>query len=86
MPIHTKDEDNHNFIQLFSSLNQGDIGLLKSILDDSEVEYYVTGENFLALRPLLTPAVFYIKESEVEKVKEILKDIDFNILGTSANK
>jgi hypothetical protein len=86
MPIHSEDENNQNFIQLFSTLNQGDIALLKSILDDNEVEYYVTGENILALRPLLTPAVFYIKESEVEKVKDILKDFDVHIFGISAKE
>jgi hypothetical protein len=58
---------------------------LKSILDDNEIEYYVTGENSLTLRPLLIPVNFYIKESEIEKVKTILKDFEFHIWGTSTN-
>lgn len=75
-----------NYIELFSSLNQGDIALIKSILDDAEVDYYVFGENFLGVRPLLEPARFFVNEDQLEQAKEVLKDFQLNMWGTSKNQ
>ncbi len=74
-----------NYVQLLSSLNQGDIAIIKSMLDDAEVDYYVTGENFLAVRPLLEPAVFYVDEKDLELAKDILKDFELHLFGFSTN-
>ncbi len=75
-----------NFVELFSSLNQGDIGILKSILEDANIDYYVFGENFLSVDPLIQPARFFINENQLEEAKELLKDFDFKIWGTSNNQ
>ncbi len=77
---------NKNYVELLSSLNQGDIALIQSILDDSEIDYYVLGENFLSARPLLEPARFFVNENQLEEAKEVLKDFKLNILGTSKNQ
>ena len=63
-----------NYIELFSSLNQGDIAIIKSILDDSEVDYYVFGENFLSVDPLIQPARFFVNQNQIDEAKEVLKD------------
>jgi hypothetical protein len=73
-----------NFVELLSSLNQGDIGLIKSVLDDSGIEYYILGENFLISNPLIEPARFFIAESQMEDAKEALKEFDLHIFGVSA--
>ena len=75
-----------NYVELLSSLNQGDIALIRSILDDSEVDYYVFGENFLGVDPLIQPARFFVNENQLEKAKEVLKDYHLNIWGTSRNE
>jgi len=75
-----------NYIELLSSLNQGDIALIKSIMDDSEIDYYVLGENFLGVRPLLEPARFFVNENQLEEAKEVLRDFQLNIWGTSKNQ
>lgn len=74
-----------NYVQLLSSLNQGDIAIIKSMLDDAEVDYYLTGENFLGVRPLLEPAVFYVNEKDFELAKDILKDFELHLFGFSTN-
>ena len=74
-----------NYVELLSSLNLGDIALIKSILDDSEVDYYVFGENFLGADPLIQPARFFVNENQLEEAKEVLKDFKLNIWGTSKN-
>ena len=75
-----------NYIELLASLNQGDIALIKSILDDSEVDYYVFGENFLGANPLIQAAKFFVNQDQIEKAKEVLKDFQLNIWGTSKNQ
>jgi len=81
-----KISNKENYIELLSSLNQGDIALIKSILDDSNVDYYVFGENFLGADPLIQPARFIVNENQLEEAKEVLKDFKLNIWGTSKNQ
>jgi len=73
-----------NYTFLLSSLNQGDIGLIKSILDDNEIDYYVNGDNFLSVRPLLEPVQFYVNANQFEEARNLLKDFDLKIFGFSA--
>jgi uncharacterized protein YbaR (Trm112 family) len=75
-----------NYVELVSSLNQGDISLIKSILEDGEIDYYIFGENFLSVRPLVQPAKFFVNVKQLEEAKELLKDYDFNIWGYSTNQ
>lgn len=75
-----------NYVELLSSLNQGDIGLIKSILDNANIEYYIFGENFLSVRPLLQPARFYVNKNKLEEAKELLKDYELHIWGFSSNQ
>ncbi len=74
-----------NYVLLLSSLNQGDIAVLKSVLEDAEIDYYVAGENFLSVRPLLEPAKFFVNETQVEETQELLKDFDLHIWGASTS-
>jgi hypothetical protein len=69
-----------------SSLNQVDIGLIKSILGNADIEYYVFGENFLSAEPLLQPARFFVNGNKLEEAKELLKDYDLRIWGFSSNQ
>ena len=75
-----------NYVELLSSLNQGDIAIIKSILDDSEIDYYVFGENFLGVDPLIQPARFFVNQNQIDEAKEVLKDFQLNIWGTSKNQ
>lgn len=69
--------------EVFSSRNQGDIALLKSFFDDSDIDYYVVGEDFLATYPLIQPAKFFVTEDQVEEAKRLLKDFNANLFGVS---
>ncbi|MHB8906898.1 MAG: hypothetical protein ACYC4T_02120 [Melioribacteraceae bacterium] len=72
-----------NYVELLSSLNQGDIALIKSILDDGLIDYYVLGENFLNVDPLIQPAKFYVNGTQLEEAKGLLKDFELHIFGAS---
>lgn len=75
-----------NYVELLSSLNQGDIGVIKSILGNANIEYYVFGENFLSVDPLIQPAKFYVNEIQLEEAKELLKNFELRIWGASKNE
>jgi hypothetical protein len=62
---------------LLSSANQGDIALIQSILDDSQIDYYITGEGSMALQ--FGKAMVYVCTSQLEQSKELLKEIDLHL-------
>lgn len=78
--------EKENYVELLSSFNQGDIGLIKSILDNFEIDYYVFGENFLSINPLIQPVKFFVNEKQIEEAKGLLKNIDLNIWGVSRSQ
>lgn len=44
------------------------------------------GENFLSVNPLIQPVKFYVDENQIKESKQLLKDLDLNILGMSRNQ
>ncbi len=81
-----KSIDMKAYSQVLSTINQGDLILLKSILDEAKIDYYIVGENFINIYPLIQPAKFYVMNKQVEEVKELLKDFEFHILGLSTRE
>lgn len=75
-----------NYFELLSSMNQGDIALIKSVLDDAGLDYYVFGQNFLSVDPLIQPVKFFVNENQLKDAKELLKDFELHIWGTSNKK
>ncbi|QQS36423.1 MAG: DUF2007 domain-containing protein [Ignavibacteriales bacterium] len=78
--------ERQNYDLLLTSLNQGDISIIKSILDDGDIDYYLTGENFLMVSPLLVPVSIYVNRNDFETARELLKDFDLHIFGASDNQ
>ncbi len=75
--------DDLKYISILSTYNQGDIALLKSLLDDGDIEYYFKGENFSFIDPLIQPAVLMVREDFADEVRELLKDVDLKFNGVS---
>jgi hypothetical protein len=72
------------YTKLLASSNQGDIAIMKSLLDNAEVDYYSAGENLVGVSPM-TPAIFYVNETDIEVAKEILKDFELHLFRYSIN-
>ena len=75
--------DTKNYSLLFTTMNQSDVAVIKSLLDNTGIDYYVYDEDFMAVRPLVQPVRFFVVEDETEEAKEILKDVDLNFFGLS---
>jgi hypothetical protein len=81
----SKIEKNKNYIRLLSSSNQGNIKIIKSMLDNAEVDYYINGENFSGVNAFPGQTVFYINEKDHGLAKDILKDFELHLSGHSVN-
>lgn len=72
--------EDKNYIRLLSSVNQEDTAVIKSLLDDAGVDYYVTGEN-----SFYGPVVLFVNEKQINLAKEILKDFKLYAYGSSVD-
>lgn len=62
-----------DYKKVLETLNPGDIAFIKSVLDSEGITYFFQGENFVYMA-YPTPARLMVREDEVEKAKELLKD------------
>jgi hypothetical protein len=84
-----KDRNNNEditFAPLLSTFNLGDIALLKSILDNQGIEYFIKGENIAYIRGYMDPAILMVREDQIKTVKELLKDFDLKFTMLSAKQ
>lgn len=75
--------DPEKYGHLMTSLNQGDLGVIQSVFDSEKIQYYIYGQNFLSVDPLIQGARIYVLEEHIEKAKELLKDLDIHLFGAS---
>ena len=88
LPISYNNEQQDNdltFVPILSTYNLGDIALLRSILDNQGIEYFLQGENTSYIRAYMDPTILMVREDQVEITKELLKDFDlkFTVFGTN---
>lgn len=81
----SKNENKKNYLRLISTSNQGNIKIIKSMLDNAEVDYYINGENFSGVNTLPGQTVFYINEKDHGLAKDILKDFEMHLSGPTVN-
>ena len=71
------------FREILRTFNQGDIALIKSVLDDGEIEYFFRGEIFNLVDPLIQPARLFVREERATDARELLKGLNVSFLGIS---
>lgn len=83
--IDKKGENDITFIPILSTFNLGDIALIKSILDNEEIEYFIQGENTEYVSACMDPVILMVREDQADIVKELLKNFDIKWGMFSAN-
>lgn len=71
------------FEQVLSTFNVGDIALIKSLLDDARIEYFIRGETFNQVGPLIQPAILLVRKDQIEAARSLLGHMDVSFLGIS---
>lgn len=71
-------EKDVEFVSIVRTFNPKDIATIRSILDDSGIEYYIQGENGILVNPLVDPANVMVEKEQAEDARELLKDLDLS--------
>jgi flagellar biosynthesis/type III secretory pathway M-ring protein FliF/YscJ len=69
-----KDEE---FVEVFSTYNQSDIALIKSVLDGESIHYFFSGESTIMMIGAGSYARLLVKADEAQRAKEILQELGF---------
>lgn len=78
MPTKTPDNFVHDeFVEVFSTYRQDDIAFIKSILEGEDIHYFFEGESSIMLIASGAYARLLVKIEDVERAKEILRDLKF---------
>lgn len=70
-------KSNYKFIKIFTTPNMGEMAVIKSILDNEKMPYFIKGEHFGALYGYadgLGAVEVMVREDYAEDAKELLKD------------
>jgi hypothetical protein len=71
------------YIYLLTTINQTDIAFIKSILDSEKIEYFITGQNFLSVDPLIQGARLYVDEKHYQLAKDLIDKLDLHVFAGS---
>ena len=62
-----------DLVEVFSTYSQGDLVLIKALLDDEGIIYHFQGELFVGSGVFITPAALFVAKRDAETVKALLK-------------
>lgn len=71
------------FEEVLRTYNQGDVAVIRSVLDDAEIEYFFRGEFFNLTYPLVQPARLFVRKDQAARVKDLLAGINVTFMGLS---
>jgi len=71
------------FEEVLRTYNQGDLAVIRSVLDDVEIEYFFRGEIFNLTYPLIQPARLFVRKDQVLRVTELLSGLNVAFMGVS---
>jgi hypothetical protein len=72
------------FIEVLQTYNAGDIALIRSLLDNDDIEYIFQGDTVNSIYPLLLPATLIVRKDQVERVRELVQHMQVTFLAMSA--
>lgn len=82
-PDHTTKD---RYVRILSTYNAADVAIVKSILDDAEIDYYFENEGFNVVSPLIQPVVLYAMRDQEEDAREALRGVDLRYMGLIARE
>ena len=65
------------FVEVFSTYQQGDIAFIKSVLDGEGITYFFQGESSIMLIAAGAYARLLVKADEAQRAREILQELGF---------
>ncbi len=71
------------FEKILTLFNVGDIAVIRSVFDSEKIEYVFDGENFNLVDPMVQPARLFVKASQAQRAKELLKQMTLHYWSVS---
>ncbi len=65
----------HDYEPILSTFSPADIAIVKSVLDDSDIDYYFHGENSAFMQPFAVPARLMVRKDQADDARALLKDL-----------
>ena len=76
LPSETSDSfSDEEFVEVFSTYQQGDIAFIKSVFDGEGITYFFEGESSIMLIAAGAYARLLVKAEEIQKAREILQEL-----------
>jgi hypothetical protein len=69
-------DETATLVEVYSTFNEAEIALIKSILEGEEIIYDFQGEFFHQMGISGTPVRLLVPEEQAERVKDILRELD----------
>jgi len=66
-------------MELVATFNQGDIALIKSLLESENIDFLAHGEHFNLLRPCIQPVRFMVAEDQLNRARTAIGHLDLTI-------
>ncbi len=76
-PYEACDSGDEEFVEVFSTYQQGDIAFIKSVLDGEGITYFFQGESSVLLIAAGAYARLLVKADEAQRAREILQELGF---------
>jgi hypothetical protein len=76
-PEQNDDFGDVEFVEVFSTYQQGDIVFIKSVLDGEGITYFFQGESSIMLIAAGAYARLLVKADEAQRAREILQELGF---------
>ena len=63
-----------DFKEIMTSLDMGEIAIIKSILDDHQIIYFIQNENLGSTFGAVIPARILVSKDQAQEAKDLLQD------------
>lgn len=69
------------YTEVLRTFSLADVAIIRSLLEDSGIDYFIKDEHFALVRPLVEPPTLMVNKDQVEEAWEILKDLELQFKG-----
>ena len=67
------------FAELLATSNQGDIAVVKSLLEAEGISHFIQGEHFSILRPFVGTARIMVPEERLAEAEDLISYLNLSI-------
>jgi len=77
LPQTSASDRGDEFVEVFSTYNQGEVAFIKSVLDGEGITYFFQGESSIMLIAAGAYARLMVAADEADRAKELLQELGF---------